>query len=50
MRFIGYNIVPICLLVLAAFLIHMKTDGWWWCIFGAIMLAVFPEDPSEKYK
>lgn len=48
MRFIGYNIVSICLLILAAFLIYMKTDGWGWCIFGAIMLAVDVRELNEK--
>lgn len=48
MRFIRYNIAPIFLLVLAAFLIHMKTDGWGWCIFGAIMLAVDVRELNEK--
>ena len=42
MRFIGYNIVPICFLALAAFLVWMQVEGWRWCIFGAIMTAVSP--------
>lgn len=48
MRYIGYNIVPICLLSLAAFLIYMKTDGWGWCIFGAIITTVSPSGKDSN--
>ena len=47
MKFIGYNIVPICLLALAAFLIYLDRDGWGWCIFGAIILSVYPASKSS---
>jgi hypothetical protein len=42
MRFIGYNIVPICLLAIAALLIWKEMGGWGWCVFGAIISAVYP--------
>lgn len=47
MKFIGYNIVPICLLALAAMFIHMKSDGWGWCVFGAIITCVYPTGKSD---
>ena len=42
MKIIGYNIVPICLLILAGFLAYNKLDYWGWCIVGAMFLAVVP--------
>jgi hypothetical protein len=48
MRIIGYNIVPICFLALAAFMIWMKTDGWGWCIFGAIITAAIPSGNNNN--
>jgi len=42
MRYIGYNIIAICFLALAAFMIHTKTPGWGWCVFGAIITTVIP--------
>ena len=48
MNFIGYNIIPIFLIILAAFLIYLDKDGWGWCIFGAIVLSVTPSSKSEK--
>ena len=48
MNFIGYNIISICLIALAAFLIYLGKDGWGWCIFGAIILAVSPSSKSEE--
>lgn len=48
MNFIGYNIIPILLLFLAAFLIYLNKDGWGWCIFGAIICCVTPSSKKEE--
>jgi len=40
MKYLSVNIVPVCFLLLAAFLVWMKSDGWGWCIFGAIITHV----------
>lgn len=46
MKYLFYNIVPVAFLGLAAFLIYMKTGGWGWCIFGAIVTVSSP--PKDK--
>jgi uncharacterized BrkB/YihY/UPF0761 family membrane protein len=55
MKFIAYNALPICFLLLAGFIFYLgKTEGWGWCIFGAVVTAVIPhvkasdEDENES--
>lgn len=48
MRFIGYNFVPILLILLAGYMVHLNRDGWYWCIIAALILAVFPSGADEK--
>jgi len=47
MKVLAYNSVPICLLILAAFLAHHDKKGWGWCIVGAIVLTVIPKHDNE---
>lgn len=48
MKWISFNIVSICLLALAAYLIHLNRSGWGWCVFAAILLAVVPASKSDE--
>jgi hypothetical protein len=48
MKYIAYNFVAVCLLVLAALLAYWNKDGWGWCIVAAIICAVFPTGDSKK--
>ena len=47
MKFVSYNVVPLCLIALAAFLIFLNKDGWGWCIAAAFLLAVYPSSKEK---
>lgn len=42
------NIVPICLIILAGFMIYTKTPGWGWCVFGAIITTTYTVYSREE--
>lgn len=44
MRVLTINIIPICFLILAGFLSYFDKSGSGWCIFGAIVCYVYPEN------
>ena len=43
MKYLAYNIIPLCLIGLATYLIYLNRSGWGWLIFAAILLAVYPK-------
>ena len=47
MKGIGYNIVSICLLAIAAYLIYLDREGWGWCVFAALLVSVSPTGSDE---
>jgi len=42
MKFIGYNIIPVCLIGLAGYMMHFDKPYWGWVIVVACLLAVYP--------
>lgn len=44
MKIIAYNTVPICFLILAAFLAYHDKGFWEWCIIFAMALY---EEPNK---
>jgi hypothetical protein len=50
MKFLFYNIVPLCLIGLAAYLIYLNRSGWGWVLVLAALLAVYPTSTKEKTK
>jgi len=45
-RIIGFIIVPVCFIALAAYLIYLNRDGWGWCLLLALFTS--PSEYSEK--
>jgi len=39
-------LIPLCLLILAAILIYLNRDHWWWCVVGAVLTA--PAELKEE--
>lgn len=48
MRLLAYNVVPVCLIALGAWLAYLETGGWGWCIIGAVLTSVYPSSNTEK--
>lgn len=48
MKIIAYNIIPMCLIGLAAYLVYMERGGWGWVILAAVILAVVPTTDKNK--
>jgi hypothetical protein len=50
MKFLWYNIFPICCLALVGYIISMKADGWGWCLFIAVITASMPSSENSEKK
>lgn len=48
MKFIGYNFVPILLVLLAGYMIYADKSNWGWVIFAAMIMAVVPSTDKNK--
>ena len=48
MRYIAYNIVAVCFLILAGFLAYWDRDGWGWVVFAALLCYTAPPNLHTK--
>lgn len=48
MRFIGYNIIPILLVLLSGYMIYADKSNWGWLIGAALIFAVFPSSENNN--
>lgn len=48
MKILSANIVSILFIVLAAYFVHEKQEGWGWCIFAAVICTASVEFGGNK--
>lgn len=48
MRFLFYNLVAICLIVLAGLLAYWDKSGWYWCVVAAVLVTVVPDKTRSE--
>jgi hypothetical protein len=48
MKWIYYNIVAVCLVALAAYLIYQDKEGWGWVVFAALCVTVTPKTDDDE--